>query len=292
MNDSTETIAGKIPTRVLLESMVRGDGTIDAAELYGVGTALGMSDQQIRLGIRRAVAEGRIIQHGRGRRAELLATDTMRQSLALDAGFVQFAYRQDRGLAPWDGYWHMVAFAIPEAMRRARDGFRARIVGLGGAALQGGLYVSPNAWEPHVIDVASGFDVMRHLSMMTTADLRIGDIDSPVLIARQLWPLDDIARRHQQLLATVTRHRDRLLGVPRKLPRIIYLSTALELAAEFTDAMQPDPLLPRELLPGDWAGAPARAAFAECWSRLRDSADAAVPVLFQGYAEIMDAAAE
>ena len=278
------TTVREIPTRVLLESMVRPDGTIDAAELYSVGNALDMSDQQVRLGIRRAVADGQLVQEGRGRRALLHATAAMNDALKPDVEFVGFAYDQDRGLAPWDGRWHVVAFAIPESSRPARDAMRAGIVRLGGAPIQGGLYVSPNAWEPHVAKLGADLGVSQHLSMMTTTDLRIGELTVPAGIAARLWPLDDIAERHHRLLHLAEKRRTQLRG-RRELSRTEYLTIALELAAEFTAAMEPDPLLPAELLPKAWIGARARAAFAQCWIQLRAMTDESVPQLFQSYAD-------
>jgi phenylacetic acid degradation operon negative regulatory protein len=276
----------EIPTRVLLESMVRVDGTIDAAELYSVANALDMSDQQVRLGIRRAIADGQLVQEGRGRRALLHVTAAMTDALKPDVEFVGFAYEQDRGLRPWDGRWHVVAFAIPESSRPARDAMRAGLVRLGGAPIQGGLYASPNAWEPHVAKLAADVAVQQHLSMMTTNDLRIGELTAPGDIAARLWPLDGVAERHRRLRELAEKRRTQLRS-RRELTRTEYLTIALELAAEFTVAMEPDPLLPSELLPKDWVGVRARAAFAQCWARLCDMAGESAPQLFQSYADVV-----
>jgi phenylacetic acid degradation operon negative regulatory protein len=274
----------EIPTRVLLESMLRTDGTIDAGELYSVANALGMSDQQVRLCIRRAVADGQLVQDGRGRRAILHATEEMRDAFAPDVEFVRFAYDQDDGEVPWDGSWHVVAFAIPESSRPARDAMRAGILRLGGAPIQGGLYVSANVWEPHVAKLAADLHVEQHLSTMTTTDLRVGGLHAPARIAARLWPLDDIADRYRRLREVTAKRRAQLSG-RSKLTRTEHLTIALELAVEFTEAMEPDPLLPPDLLPRPWIGAQARNAFAKCWSRLSALAEETMPQLFQTYAD-------
>src|SRR5205814_3033424 len=49
-----------------------------------------------------------------------------------------------------DRQWRLVAFAVPESRRPARDTFRDRLLALGGAAVQGGLYVSPHPWHKDV----------------------------------------------------------------------------------------------------------------------------------------------
>ncbi|MFD0890200.1 PaaX family transcriptional regulator C-terminal domain-containing protein, partial [Streptosporangium algeriense] len=66
------------------------------------------------------------------------------------------------------------------------------------------------------------------------------------------------------------------------------LTIAVELAAEFTRAMEADPLLPPELLPQPWPGTRARALAARCWSLLeeRDGRDDNGIRLFSLYGDI------
>ncbi|MDT0413809.1 transcriptional regulator, partial [Streptomyces sp. DSM 41979] len=83
-----------VPTRILVESMLRADATVDAGELYDVANTLGMSDQQVRLCIKRLVAEGQFVQDGRGRKAVLRATPEMRSTIEPDLEFVRYMYAQ------------------------------------------------------------------------------------------------------------------------------------------------------------------------------------------------------
>ncbi|WP_433656625.1 PaaX family transcriptional regulator C-terminal domain-containing protein [Nocardia sp. CA-128927] len=275
----------EVTTRTLVESMVREDATIDAGELYTVANALGMTDQQVRLCIRRLVADGQFTQHGRGRKAVLHATTATMSALAPDAEFVRYMFDQDRGAADWDGCWHLVAFAIPETARAARDAMRDGIVRLGGAPIQGGLYVSANAWEPHLDALTAELDVADHVTTFTTADLHVGGTDAPRRIAARLWPLDDIAARHRRLLDFARRTLRRLRTAD--LTDTELLTATIELAAEFTRAMEPDPLLPPQLLPQPWAGTKARRVVAECWSLLVAAETPAPPRLFRAYAEVI-----
>jgi phenylacetic acid degradation operon negative regulatory protein len=134
--------------------------------------------------------------------------------------------------------------------------------------------------------LAADLEVSQHLSVMTTTDLRVGELTAPAAISVRLWPLDDIAERYQRLLNLAEKRRAQLRG-RHKLSRTEYLTIALELAAEFTAAMEPDPLLPSELLPGARIGARARAVFAQCWIELRAMTDETVPQLFQSYADAL-----
>ncbi|OBC12089.1 repressor [Mycobacterium sp. 852013-50091_SCH5140682] len=263
--------------------MLRDDATIDAGALYDVANALGMTDQQVRLCLKRLVADGQFIMEGRGRKAILHATNKVRSAITPDLDYVRFMYAQDRGGAPWDGRWHLVAFAVPEPVRAARDAMRDAIVRLGGAPIQGGLYVSPNPWEDRIASAASELAIADHITTLTTIDLSVGGIDEPRALANRLWPLEEIAERHRRLL-TFGEHSLRAL---RNASTTDYLTIAIELAAEFTRAVEPDPLLPPELLPQPWIGAAARSTVAACWARLLKVELPQRIRLFEWYADVM-----
>ncbi|WP_432075103.1 PaaX family transcriptional regulator C-terminal domain-containing protein [Streptomyces wuyuanensis] len=282
----------EIPTRMLVHALIREDGTVSADELYTVAATLGMSDQQVRLCIKRLVAESRFTHEGRGRTALLHATEDTTRALAPNADFVRHAFRQDAGLAPWDGVWHLAAFAVPESARTARGTLRETLVHLGGAPLQRGLYVCANTWEPYVEDAALRLGAHDALTLLTTTDLRRGDTQDPAELARRLWPLQEIADRYHRLSRVTQLRLDRLTD-PAALTPSALLTIAVELAAELTRAMEPDPLLPPQLLPQPWPGTQARELVARCWAALyeRDHGEAR-PALFRLYADITREAAD
>ncbi|WP_240139464.1 PaaX family transcriptional regulator C-terminal domain-containing protein [Streptomyces sp. MUM 178J] len=273
---AAEPAAPEIGTRTLVFALLREDGTVDAGELYSVAEALGMTDQQVRLCVKRLVAEGRFTQEGRGRKAVLRAAADPTGAIAPDAEYVRHAYRQDRGLAPWDGTWHLFAFAIPETARQARDALRDALLHLGAAPLQGGLYVAANAIGPIVEAHARHLGVLPSLTRLTSRDLRVGNEDDPARLAAELWPLPAVAERHEALAALAGARLARLSGPdrPTGTERLTY---AIELATAFTAAMRPDPLLPPELLPQPWPGARARSLAARCWEALACDADDHAP---------------
>ncbi|URN17292.1 MULTISPECIES: PaaX family transcriptional regulator C-terminal domain-containing protein [Streptomyces] len=281
----------EIPTRMLVHALVREDGTVDADELYTVAATLGMSDQQVRLCVKRLVAENRFTHEGRGRKAVLHATEDTVRALAPNADFLRHAFRQDAGLAPWDGVWHLAAFAVPESARTARDALRETLVRLGGAPLQGGLYVCANAWEPYVEDAAHRLGAHDTLTLLSTTDLRRGDVREPAGLARRLWPLEEVADRYHRLARVARPRLDRLTG-PAELSPSELLTITVELAAELTRAMEPDPLLPPELLPRPWPGAQARELVARCWTALRErDHGGARPALFRLHTDLAREAA-
>jgi phenylacetic acid degradation operon negative regulatory protein len=282
----------EIPTRMLVHALIREDGTVSADELYTVAATLGMSDQQVRLCVKRLVAESRFTHEGRGRKAVLHATEDTTRALAPNADFLRHAFHQDTGLAPWDGVWHLAAFAVPESARTARDALRETLVHLGGAPLQGGLYVCANAWEPYVEDAAHRLGAHGALTLLTTTDLRRGDTREPAELARSLWPRQEIADRYHRLSRIAQPRLDRLTG-SAGLPPSELLTIAVELAAELTRAMEPDPLLPPQLLPQPWPGTQARDLIARCWAALTEHDHGeARPALFRLYADITREAAD
>ncbi|MFI6642794.1 PaaX family transcriptional regulator C-terminal domain-containing protein [Streptomyces sp. NPDC050504] len=263
-----------IPTRLLVHALVREDGTVDAGELYDVAGRLGMTDQQVRLCIKRLVAEGRFTHEGRGRKALLRAVPDATGSVAPDVAYVRHAYRQDHGLAPWDGVWHLFAFAVPEARRTARDALRDTLLHLGAAPVQSGLYVSANRIGELVGAEAHRLGLAAQVTTFTSTDLSVGGVHEPAELAAALWPLDEVAARHTRLTALARTCLDRL-GRPDGPTAAERLTLAVRLAAAFSQAMEPDPLLPPELLPRPWPGAEARRVTAECWSALAATATTA-----------------
>ncbi|MFE3799668.1 PaaX family transcriptional regulator C-terminal domain-containing protein [Nocardia tengchongensis] len=260
--------------------MIREDATIDAGELYDVAAALGMTDQQVRLCIKRVVAEGLFTHEGRGRKAVLRATEDTRAALAPELDYLRLMYAQDRRQVSWDGTWHLAAFAVPETDRTARDAMRNTLVELGGAPIQGGLYVSAHPWEERIRSAASEFGIAGNLTTLHTGDLAVGGFTEARELAAHLWPLDRLAAGHERLLG-IAEHVRSALPAADATERI---TLAITLVAEFDRAHDPDPLLPPELLPQPWAGAAARAVVAECWAAL--DATPLPPIrLFRWYAE-------
>jgi len=280
----------EIPTRLLVFGMVREDGTIDAGELYAVANACGMSDQQVRLCLLRLVGDGLFVQQGRGRKATFTATDRGREVIEPNIEFIRFAYQQDRGLAKWDRTWRMVAFAIPEARRAARDAFRDRVLALGGAPMQGALYVSPNRWESLIEAEARHLDVADSIAFIRSDHIKIGGESDPFRIAQLLWPIEEIAERYRHFIDVV---RPRLRRLERSGGRGAsaedQLRLAIEIAVAFNRAIAPDPLLPPDLLPQPWAGTTARTLLAESWGHLeraRDPGDEH-PAFFRIYRKLL-----
>lgn len=279
-----------IPTRVLVLGMAHQDGTIHGEELYPVAEACGQTTEQVRSCLRRLVAEGLFTRSGEGREAVFLPTAAGRSALDTYVERTKLAYAQDAAGRGWDRRWRLVAFAIPEHQRAARDGFRDRLRLLGGAALQNGLYVSPHPWDQHVTEAAEHLGVADHVITGTTDDLVVGGERDPRALAQKLWPLEEVAFRYEEFLAEYGRMPHVLSEMRQRrerLPETNFLPGALSMGVAFQRCFDQDPLLPPELLPRPWPGRTAREVVAESHRlALLAREQHTHPALFRYYAEV------
>ena len=258
-----------IPTRALVSAMIDREGRLEAGALYGAARSCGMSDQQVRLCLRRMV-DGDVLEAlgGRGRRA----TYRLREGRATmpEAEFLELAARQDAGEAPWDGLWRLAGFSIPERRRAQRDELRRRLAFLGGAQVHGGLYISPHPWEEILLAEFRRVGAEESLMLATSEDLRIVGEGEGAALASRLWPLDDLAGRYVEFTEGLADRAEAIdeAGDGNGLTRL-----AVSLLVDFAGRVAPDPLLPPELLPRPWAGTIARRRLREVCDRLVERAD-------------------
>lgn len=251
----------EIPTRTLVLGMAHEDGTIVAGEVHPVAEACGLTGDQVRSCLRRLVAEGLFSREGEGRDARYAATDEGLRVLESAVSRTRLAYTQDAAGRGWDRTWHLVAFAIPEARRAARDAFRDRLRALGGAAIQNGLYVSPHDWDHEVRDEARQLEVLPHLTLADTQELEVGGERDPRRLAASLWNLDALAESYRDFIALYQGIPEALEDMRRRKERLTeadFLPGALYIGLRFNECFVEDPLLPPELLPRPWPGREAR----------------------------------
>jgi phenylacetic acid degradation operon negative regulatory protein len=241
--------------------MAHEDGTIHAGEVYPVAEACGQSADQVRSCLRRLTAEGLFEREGNGRDAVYRATPAGSAALGAYLERTRLAYVQDAAGRGWGRHWHLVGFAVPEHRRAARDALRDRLVLLGGAAIQGGLYVSPHPWHKDVRATADGLGVSDYVTLASTDDLEIAGERDPRELAARLWPIQRLADEYERLLKQfdwVVPQLVEMRGRKEKLPDSDFLPMALAMAVAFADTFNRDPLLPPELLPRPWPGRAAR----------------------------------
>jgi phenylacetic acid degradation operon negative regulatory protein len=284
--------ATSVPTRVLVLGMVHGDGTLDAGEVFAVAEVCGLSDDQVRSCLRRLVAEGLFERIGAGRSATFKATAEGHRALTGYLERTRLAYAQDHAGRGWDRRWHLVAFAVPESQRAARDALRDHLLALGGARVHDGLYVSPHRWEADVTAEADRLGASPSLTVAATDDLDVGGEHDPRLLARRLWPLDELALRYQAFIDEHAHVPELLEGMLERRERMAdeaFTAGTLRVTVAFQAVFNADPLLPPELLPRPWPGRAARDLLLRSrrlGMRLRHRADR--PALFRTYDELIE----
>jgi phenylacetic acid degradation operon negative regulatory protein len=219
-----------IPTRVLVLGMAHENGTILSEELLPVAEACGLTGDQVRSCLRRLVTEGLFLRQGTGRKTTFAATAQGLAALGTAVERTRLAYVQDAAGRGWDRQWRLVAFAVPEKDRAARDTFRDHLIELGGAPIQGGLYVSPHPWHKDAQAEAERLGIVESVTYATTDDLDVGGEHDPRKLASTLWPVEDLAKayerfndRHQHIPDLLVDMRSR----KQHLPDSAFLPAAL-----------------------------------------------------------------
>ena len=247
-----------VPTRALVLSAIGQDGYLRAEPLFAMASLLGHTDKAMRDCLTRITREGLLIHlGGRGRSADYRVTGAGRATLDADLGWTAFSHRVDAGLEPWDGYWHLIGFEIPEARRGARDAIRNLLVELGAAPIQPGLYAYTSDLTDFVLQLAAHLGVAETITSFVTGAIRVGNDCRNEELVNRMWPLATLAGRYagvEQQLADVIEQAPLIDG-----DQLAALMFAATLEAEAV--LRNDPLLPVELLPADWAGSRTRQAF-------------------------------
>src|SRR5438309_1365001 len=109
-----------------------------------------------------------------GEDGTVLASELSPEGMAALGAIIErtrLAYGQDAAGRGWDRQWRLVSFAVPEHNRVARDAFRDQLRALGGAAIQGGLYISPHQWHKDVHGRAERLGIADAVSLFSTDDI-------------------------------------------------------------------------------------------------------------------------
>ena len=258
MSTTPETQLHIVPTRTLVLSAVDGDGLLAADPLFDLVRATGHTDKALRDCLARMVKAGSL-EHldGRGRRATYRATAAGMALVDADTGWSALAHRLDAGLEPWDGRWHLLSFEIPERQRSARDALRGLLVELGAAAVHSGLYLHAHDLSPFVSQLARHHHIEAHLSWLSTTDLTVASAVVDRQAVEEIFGLPSVAATY----AAVETDLRRIIDHADETADPILAADMISAVVRLEDALRADPMLPAELLPAEWAGASARAAF-------------------------------
>lgn len=154
---------------------------------------------------------------------------------------------------PWDGYWYLIAYSIPEDERHLRTRLRDRLAWLGFGSLGNGLWISPHDVEAEVRRIAEELDVGPYLSCFRANGAAFSE---PEDLVGKCWDLPGINARYEEF---VDRHlpdfyRCRDPGEDGEISAEEAYVRRFRLVHEYRDFPRIDPYLPRTLLLKNWAG--------------------------------------
>ncbi|MHB1475359.1 MAG: PaaX family transcriptional regulator C-terminal domain-containing protein [Dermatophilaceae bacterium] len=213
---------------------------------------LGMSRSAARGLLLRLRRAGAFVSSRRGRRAMYELTPASRRLLD------EISRRATEDPPPWDGSFRAALVTVPESARGYREVLRRRAVYAGFGILRPGLLIAP--YETSRAALESVLAQAPQGTRVLWAELRLSTTDAREA-ARQVWSLDVLgaALRHQaERMSAATAEQ---LAAPPSGPAA--MAALWEAIGPFFEALSGQPLLPRELLPQDWAMVGARGAFQE-----------------------------
>ncbi|HXB89285.1 PaaX family transcriptional regulator C-terminal domain-containing protein [Mycobacterium sp.] len=209
-----------------------------AAELIRLTSDFGIREPTLRVALTRMVGAGDLIRSADGYRlAERLLARQRRQDDAMRPQ-----------LRPWRGYWTTVIVTSVGTDPRTRAALRTTLHDKRFGELREGVWMRPDNLE---VDLDA--ELRARVRIVQARD------DAPAELAGQLWDLSSWARTGHRLLAEMSE----AANVPARFV----------VAAAIVRHLLIDPVLPSELLPADWPGAPLRAAYNDFAAELTERRD-------------------
>jgi phenylacetic acid degradation operon negative regulatory protein len=229
-------------------------GTVWLGGLIRLLAPFGINERAVRTTVFRLTREHWLRGEQVGRRSHYTLTESGRRRF--EAAFRKI-YGVDRGA--WDGYWRLVIESGETLTGAKRKALRAELAWIGFGRFAGGVLAHPtidpesvaailaeHRAEPHVLFMRANLDGARD-------ELALADA------IRAAW---DLARLERDYRAFLDRFRPILLALEGHTTRALdpeqcFMVRTL-LIHEYRRVVLRDPLLPEQLLPGEWPGSAAR----------------------------------
>ena len=187
--------------------------------------------------VSRSLKTGNIEKIIKGEEIFFRLTPSGKDKIKKDFPLIDFRNRR------WDGIWRLVVFDIPENQAGARNRLREKLKELGFGMLQKSIWISPH----NIVDDFREFLLANGLSE-TVFVLEARNIAgfSDQEMAEKVFKLKDLNRKYEEIIDDYSR-----MGEREEKKRFQFKRKYLEIAIK-------DPILPKELLPREWAGEKAR----------------------------------
>jgi phenylacetic acid degradation operon negative regulatory protein len=156
---------------------------------------------------------------------------------------------QARWSRRWDGRWRMVLFDVPVARDSHRRRLRRYLHDRGFGCLQGSVWVTPDPLEEEKkILVGAKIDVSSLL--LLDAQPCAGESDAEIVAGA--WNFERINRRYQNLIRILDQRPTGAVQSDASAKALLRWASSEREA--WLDAVSNDPLLPKRILPKDYAG--------------------------------------
>jgi phenylacetic acid degradation operon negative regulatory protein len=197
-----------------------------ASELIRLTADFEIKEPTVRVALTRMVSAGDLVRSEDGYRlSERLMARQRRQDDAINPA-----------LRRWNGTWKTLVITSVGTDARARAALRTALQDNRFGELREGVWLRPDN-----LDIVLPDEVLHRGRELSARD------DDPADLAAQLWDLPRWARDGHALLDEMASTTD----IPGQFVT----------AAAMVRHLLTDPVLPDELLPGDWPGAPLRRAY-------------------------------
>jgi phenylacetic acid degradation operon negative regulatory protein len=234
-------------------------------ELLGL---FGVSGQAVRSTLSRMSRKGWLESRRVGRYSFYSQTPKLLQLLEEGARRI-FQPRHD----PWDGFWYLLTYSIPESKRHLRRRLRKRLLWLGFGALHHATWISPRDLQDEVRQITDTLRARPYVEFFA-AEHRCFASDEEI-VAR-CWNLDQLNDYYATFISRYEppfrEHQAQLAAGDSLEPRECFVKRFM-LIHEYRFSPYVDPNLPLELLPDDWLGERATRLFQQYHDLLDEKAE-------------------
>jgi phenylacetic acid degradation operon negative regulatory protein len=253
--------AGSLIITLFGDAIAPRGGEISLASLIGIMSSFGITERLVRTAVGRLANEGWLVATREGRLSYYGITRLGRERFAEATRRIYSASPSD-----WRGRWTLV---LVGGGGRGRQQLRNELEWLGFGQLAPGTFAHPDTdmnrvrrelTDPSWLDDAL---ILSAESIDARADQRLID---------RGWNLGDLERRYRRFIKLFTpaleagNSRSSPAGEPSLVVRTLLIH-------EYRRVHLRDPLLPRSLLPADWAGAAAYELCRQLYGRVYRPAD-------------------
>jgi phenylacetic acid degradation operon negative regulatory protein len=242
-------------------------GTIWTGSLISLMEQLGFSSGAVRTALSRICQQGWLRATRDGKLSYYGLTERGQERMEEAARRIFHSNRD-----AWDGQWTVVTLGSSQGKREQRGRQRREMEWLGFGRLTTGTWISPNPVARVALNHLHLQGISKGVEAFTAR--HIGASSRPEIVAR-CWDIASIGRQYEQFIATwepVFKACRARAERRDPLPDRECFADKTWLVHEYRKFLFVDPGLPAELLPREWAGAPAWQLFRDYYQLLADGA--------------------